>query len=253
MKGFFVVIPARYASQRLPGKPLREIAGKPMLQHVFERATESKATRIVIATDDQRIADSARGFAAEVCMTSDQHTSGTERLAEVSQLLQWDSDQVVVNLQGDEPLMPATLINECAALLTVPGTAMATLASKITGEDDFNNPNVVKVVTDANDIALYFSRAAIPYSRHRDTDTLAMATALQHHGIYAYRVDTLSRLVRALPAELEKCEQLEQLRALSIGIEIRVGRPSVRPGPGVDTEHDLHVAEQLLTAGTGNE
>lgn len=253
MNEFFVVIPARYGSQRLPGKPLRKIDGKTLLQHVFERACESAAVRIVIATDDQRIADVARGFPAEVCMTSDRHTSGTERLAEVATLLKWGGDQVVVNLQGDEPLMPATLVNECAALLAEPGTVMSTLASPGMNEGDFRNPNVVKVLTDNNDNALYFSRTTIPYSRAKDTDVLAMATALQHHGIYAYRVNTLSQLVRASRADLEQCEQLEQLRALSIGIKIRVGRPSVRPGPGVDTEKDLRAVEKLLAAGKNND
>lgn len=244
MNGFAVVIPARYASQRLPGKPLREIAGKPMLQHVYERARESDAARVVIATDDRRIVDAARGFGAEVCLTAEHHTSGTERLAEVSQQLQWPGDQVVVNLQGDEPLMPAALINECAALLQEPGTAMATLASAIACEDDFRNPNIVKVVVDASGNALYFSRAAIPGSRAGTA--AAMSLARQHHGIYAYRVAILLQLVAAAPAALEKCEQLEQLRALNIGIAIRVGLPSVRPGPGVDTEQDLSaVADHL--------
>ena len=246
MSRFVVVIPARYASQRLPGKPLRELAGKPMLQHVHERAGESDASRVVIATDDRRIAEVARGFDAEVCMTSDRHTSGTERLAEVCEKLAWDGGQVVVNLQGDEPLMPATLINECAALLSEPDTEMATLASAIESEEDFQNPNVVKVITGADDNALYFSRAAIPYSRSGDTDDLALVTALHHHGIYAYRVDVLMGLTQAEPVALEKCEQLEQLRALSLGIQIRVGRPALRPGPGVDTEEDLRVAERLL-------
>ena len=252
MNGFVVVIPARYTSQRLPGKPLREIAGKPMLQHVFDRANESDASRIVIATDDQRIADIAREFGAEVCETSNRHRSGTERLAEVSQLLDWDEDQVVVNLQGDEPLMPATLINECAEILSRPGADIATLASGFSSEQEFRNPNVVKVVTDGEGNALYFSRATIPFSRSSETDNLAMATALQHHGIYAYRVGVLIRLMQAKPVELERCEQLEQLRALGLGMKIRVGRPSVRPGPGVDTEDDLREVERALEANSRN-
>jgi 3-deoxy-manno-octulosonate cytidylyltransferase (CMP-KDO synthetase) len=246
MGDFKVIIPARYASNRLPGKPLRDLAGKPMLQHVYDRATESTATEVIIATDDQRIADAADEFGATVCMTADTHESGTERLAEVSRVLDWPDEQVVVNLQGDEPLMPPELIDQCAGLMSGSGVEMATLASPLASPDDFANPNVVKVLTDNAGNAIYFSRAAIPFSRGGDTIALAAATALHHHGIYAYRVGTLGRLIRAEPTAVERCERLEQLRALSLGIDIRVGQPARRPPAGVDTEEDLEAAARIL-------
>ena len=244
MKEFVVVIPARFASERLPGKPLREIAGKPMLQHVHERAMESGAADVIIATDDQRIADAASSFSAACCMTSAEHQSGTDRLAEVARANKWTDDQIVVNLQGDEPLMPPELIRQCAALLANESAGVATLASPILSAEDFVNPNVVKVVVDNNDNALFFSRAAIPYSRTASTEKLARQTALHHHGIYAYRNLVLQKIVAAPQSPLEKCERLEQLRALSLGMTIKVGRPTTRPGPGVDTQADLAEVEK---------
>ena len=249
MSNFAVVIPARYASERLPGKPLRKIAGKDLLQHVFERATESEANQVVIATDDDRIEQAAKKFGADVCMTDPGHRSGTERLAEVVRLRRWAADLVVVNLQGDEPMMPPALINQCATLLRSPGAVMATLASPIASAEDFEDPNVVKVIVDGNDDAIYFSRAAIPYARSSSMKDIAIKTALHHHGIYAYRVATLQWIVAAAPSQLEQVEQLEQLRALEMGIRIRVGRPGMRPGPGVDTEADLMRVERLMSAG----
>jgi len=246
MKGFVVVIPARYASTRLPGKPLLDINGKAMIQHVYERASESEATEIVIATDDDRIADAAELFGATVCMTSDHHQSGTERIAEVADLLDWDDDQVVVNLQGDEPAMPALLINQCAELLQDARSDVATLASPFLSRVDFESPNCVKVIRDANQRAIYFSRAAIPYARDAKNAGRAAQAALHHHGIYAYRCGVLRQLVVAEPSELEVCEQLEQLRALSLGLSIRVGVPAERPGISVDTADDLRrVAAEL--------
>jgi 3-deoxy-manno-octulosonate cytidylyltransferase (CMP-KDO synthetase) len=245
VSGFVVVIPARYASVRLPGKPLRAIAGKPMLQHVHERARESGADDVVIATDDERIAQAAAAFGAKVRMTSARHRSGTERLAEVSRLEGWPDERVVVNLQGDEPLMPPGLIDQCAALVAA-GADMATLASPLASREDFENPNVVKVVVDRHGNALYFSRAAIPFARDDEHASLALASALHHHGIYAYRADVLRRLVAAERSPLETVEQLEQLRALSMGVKIRVGIPGRRPGPGVDTEDDLLRVEAEL-------
>lgn len=246
MTGFVVVIPARYASTRLPGKALRDIGGKPMLQHVYERGTESAAAEVVIATDDDRIADTAAAFGATVCMTGDQHRSGTERITEVADLLDWSDDQVVVNLQGDEPSMPAALINQCAALLGDVTADIATLASPLLKEDDFDNPNVVKVIRNVDNHAIYFSRTAIPYAREADNRPMAVASALHHHGIYAYRCGVLRRFVAAEPSDLEVCEQLEQLRALSLGMTIAVGIPPLRPGAGVDTEQDLQRAEREL-------
>ncbi|NIV18808.1 MAG: 3-deoxy-manno-octulosonate cytidylyltransferase [Woeseiaceae bacterium] len=246
MSEFVVVIPSRYASIRLPGKPLRDINGKPMLQHVYERGSESAAREVVIATDDERIANVAEGFGARMCMTGDQHRSGTERIAEVCDLMNWSDDLIVVNLQGDEPTMPAALINQCASLLDSSDADIATLASPIATEADFANPNVVKVVCDDAGNALYFSRSAIPYARGDVDPSKARAAALHHHGIYAYRCGVLRRLVAAKPSQLEVCEQLEQLRALSLGMRIRVAVPVERPGTGVDTEEDLAaVSEQL--------
>lgn len=236
---FVVVIPARYASVRLPGKPLREINGRPMLEHVWQRGLESRARDVVIATDDRRIAEAAESFGARVCMTGDQHRSGTERIGEVADVLDWGDDLVVVNLQGDEPAMPPALIDQCADLLDDPAVDIGTLASPVQSQADFENPNVVKVVAAANGDALYFSRATIPYPRGEDARAAAVQAALHHHGIYAYRCAALRALVAAKPAEAEVIEQLEQLRALSLGMRIRVGRPLRRPGRGVDTESDL--------------
>ncbi len=246
MTDFIVVIPARYASERLPGKPLREIAGKTMLQHVYERGTESDATEVLIATDDQRIFDAASGFGAAVHMTGSQHYSGTERLAEVSETLDWPDEQIVVNLQGDEPMMPAELINQCAALLNDEAVDMATLASPLASKADYENPNVVKVVCDHDGGAIYFSRSPIPYSRNEKTVDLAVQSAMHHHGIYAYRCGTLREIVAAERSDLETCEHLEQLRALSIGLKIKVAKALSRPPAGVDTVEDLAQMERLL-------
>jgi 3-deoxy-manno-octulosonate cytidylyltransferase (CMP-KDO synthetase) len=246
MSRFAVVIPSRYASTRLPGKPLREINGKTMLQHVHERAAGSSASSIVIATDDERIAEAADHFGAEVCMTGNHHRSGTERIAEVADLMDWEDDRIVINLQGDEPAMPAGLINQCAELLEKGTADIATLASPLASSADFENPNVVKVIRNLAGDAIYFSRAAIPHPRDAGAGELARATALHHHGIYAYRCGVLRKFVAAEPSDLEVCEQLEQLRALSLGMTIRVGVAAERPGAGVDTEEDLvAVAAQL--------
>ena len=242
MTDFVVVIPARYASTRLPGKPLREINGKPMIEHVFRRGCESGARDVVIATDDERIGEAAEHFGATVCMTGDQHRSGTERIAEVADLLDWHDETIVINLQGDEPAMPPQLIDQCAALLDESSADLATLASPILSDEDFGNPNVVKVILDNNGFAIYFSRATIPYPRDAARRADARAAALHHHGIYAYRCGILRRLVISEPSPLELAEHLEQLRALSLGMTIRVGIPTVRPGAGVDTEDDLAAA-----------
>lgn len=247
MSEFKVVIPARYASVRLPGKPLREIAGRPMIEHVYRRARESGASQVVIATDDERIAEAAEAFGAEVCMTSERHRSGSERIAEVCDVLNWGDDTVVVNLQGDEPTMPAKLIDQCARLLEESGADIATLASPIASAEDFNNPNVVKVLANDAGFAIYFSRAAIPYARGDAFRETARQAARHHHGIYAYRCGSLQRLVAAPPSDIEICEQLEQLRALSLGMSIRVGRPESHPGAGVDTEEDLKAAATALS------
>lgn len=246
MTDFVVVIPARYASTRLPGKPLREIAGKPMIEHVYRRGRESGARDVVVATDDERIAEVAEDFGATVCMTGNQHRSGTERIAEVADLMDWHDETIVVNLQGDEPTMPPGLIDQCATLLEESSADLATLASPLLSDEDFGNPNVVKVVRDNDGFAIYFSRATIPYPRDAARLTEARAAALHHHGIYAYRCGVLRRLVASDPSPLELAEHLEQLRALSLGMTIRVGVPAMRPGAGVDTEDDLLAAAREL-------
>ena len=246
MSNFVVVIPSRYASKRLPGKPLRLIAGEPMIWHVHQLALQSSAKEVWIATDDERIQKTALDFGANVCMTRPDHQSGTDRLAEVSDLHEWPDDLVIVNLQGDEPLMPAALIDQCAALLDSATADMATLASSLDAIADYHSPHVAKVITDINDNALYFSRAPIPYCRDDKSMELIGTATLRHHGIYAYRRHVLRQLVAAGPCVLEQCEMLEQLRALWLGITLRVGRATVRPGPGVDTEEDLATAEAII-------
>jgi len=242
MTDFIVVIPSRYFSTRLPGKPLLDINGKPMIQHVYERGMESAATEVVIATDDERIAQTAESFGAPVCMTRADHQSGTERIAEVADLMAWDDSQIVVNLQGDEPSMPAQMINQCAKLLDDASADIATLASPFLGREDYENPNCVKVICNDNHHAIYFSRAPVPYARESTHNELAFDSALHHHGIYAYRCGVLRRFVKAQPSALEISEQLEQLRALSLGMTIAVGVPAERPGSGIDTEDDLRRA-----------
>ncbi len=247
MSDFIVVIPARFASERLPGKPLRDIVGKPMIAHVCDRGRESSAAEVIVATDDDRIADVCEAFDVTVCMTGSQHRSGTERIAEVADIMDWDDSTIVVNLQGDEPAMPPALIDQCAELLANSDADIATLASPLRALDDYRNPNVVKVVVNEDDNALYFSRAPIPFVRNKALEDLALSTARHHHGLYAYRCGVLRRLVAADPSAPELLEQLEQLRALSLGMRIKVGQPVERPGAGVDTEEDLALAAEALS------
>jgi len=247
MTEFFVVIPSRYGSTRLPGKPLLDLNGKPMIQRVYERAIESGAMDVIIATDDKRIADAAESFGAKVCMTAEDHQSGMERIAEVIDLLGWDDTQVIVNLQGDEPSMSPILIDQCANLLIDTAADISTLASPFLTRNDFESPNCVKVVCDLNDYALYFSRSIIPYACDSDHEGLAMRAALHHHGIYAYRCGVLRQMVAAESSSLEVSEKLEQLRALSLGMTIAVGTPEERPGVGIDTPEDLYRAAAELT------
>jgi 3-deoxy-manno-octulosonate cytidylyltransferase (CMP-KDO synthetase) len=255
-----VVIPARFASTRLPGKPLLPIAGKPMLQWVYEHACAAQADEVLIATDDERIAATARNFvaprsgvAATVVMTSATHASGTDRVAEVARLRGWPERQIVVNVQGDEPLMPPQLVRQVALLLERhPRADIATLATPIASLADFLNPSVVKVVADAGQRVLYFSRAPIPWVRDGASGGPASQTrwqgAQRHIGIYAYRVASLQRMA-ALPAsKLEEAEKLEQLRALEAGFEIRVETSELPPGPDVNTAEDLERASASLVA-----
>jgi 3-deoxy-manno-octulosonate cytidylyltransferase (CMP-KDO synthetase) len=251
MTGFRVVIPARYASTRLPGKPLADIGGRPMIAHVWRRAVESGADQVVVATDDARVEAAARGFGAEVCVTRTDHQSGTDRIAEVADRYAWADDTIVVNLQGDEPTMPPILLRQVAGALALHHAAtVATLATEIRGRDELFDPSVVKVVADRQGYALYFSRAPIPWHRDSFSDrTGALPAAgrfLRHLGIYAYRVGLLHRFVTWPPAEIEQCEALEQLRALWNGERIHVGLASQVPGGGVDTPADLERVRRLL-------
>jgi 3-deoxy-manno-octulosonate cytidylyltransferase (CMP-KDO synthetase) len=241
---FKVAIPARYASQRLPGKPLLEIAGKPMIQRVHEQAVASGAEDVVVATDDERIAACARAFEAEVCMTSSLHISGSERLAEAARLLNWDSDAVIVNLQCDEPLMPAANIRQVAENLAVhPRAEISTLCTLISNPEEYRNPNVCKVVRDRDGFALYFSRAPIPCARDQVT---AHPRAYRHIGLYAYRAGYLAAYAGSPSCELERIESLEQLRALWRGNRIYVAEAAEPPGRGVDTADDLAAVAKLL-------
>jgi 3-deoxy-manno-octulosonate cytidylyltransferase (CMP-KDO synthetase) len=248
-----VVVPARYGSTRLSGKPLQPLAGKPMIQRVYECARRSGAQQVIVATDDERIARVARGFGAEVRMTASTLASGTDRVAEVAMREQWPDTDIVVNLQGDEPLMPEALIDQVAAVLAAhPGTDIATLAVPIQSVSVLLDPNVAKVVTDLQQRALYFSRAPIPWSRDGAPAGLASqgsySGARRHLGIYAYRVAALRRIAALPPSEHELLEQLEQLRALDHGMDIRVVDAVVPPGVEVNTPADLAVVEALLAA-----
>ncbi|WP_432473298.1 3-deoxy-manno-octulosonate cytidylyltransferase [Amphritea sp. HPY] len=250
---FSVVIPARFSSSRFPGKPLADIAGKPMVQHVYERALQSEAERVIIATDDQRIADAAVSFGAEVCMTSSEHPSGTDRLQEVVHSLGFYADDIVVNVQGDEPLVPPRVINQVAHnLAAVPEASIATLSEPIEDLVSVMNPNVVKVIADANGKALYFSRAPIPWPRDAFADQAGRSqfpsdvNYQRHIGIYAYRVKLLNDFVRWAPAPIEETECLEQLRAMWNGASIHVDVADELPPAGVDTPEDLERIRKLF-------
>jgi 3-deoxy-manno-octulosonate cytidylyltransferase (CMP-KDO synthetase) len=246
---FRVVIPARFASTRFPGKALAELAGKPMIQHVYERAQGSHADEVIIATDDERIAKTSREFGATVLMTRADHQSGTDRVAEIAEQMSWSPEAVVVNVQGDVPLIPCESINQVAALLVKNTSAgIATLCAPITSTTEYHDANVVKVVFDAKGQALYFSRAAIPAALGQSFDAADdfPVQAWRHIGIYAYRVQTLKQLTLTKPCALEKYEKLEQLRALWHGIEIRVDVAAQAHGPDVDTPEDLAAAEKYI-------
>lgn len=248
---FRVVIPARYASTRLPGKPLADIGGRPMIQWVHERVAASGAAEVIVAVDDERVAECCAGFGAVVQMTSAAHATGTDRLGEVAARRGWQDADVVVNVQGDEPLLPSPLVGQVAALLqTDAGADLATLVTPVESLEEFLDAAVVKVVRRADGRALYFSRAPIPW--HRDGPVgpggvpQDFSGAWRHLGLYAYRVGALRRLAAAPPAPLEAAEKLEQLRALQLGLAIAVGEARQRPGPGVDTPADLERVRALL-------
>lgn len=248
---FTVIIPARYASSRLPRKPLADIAGKPMIQHVWEKAQQAGANRVIIATDHEEIEQVAKTFSAEVCMTSTEHNSGTERLAEVIEKMAIADDEIIVNVQGDEPLIPPAIIQQVAQNLSENQVNMATLAVKLETKEELFNPNCVKVVTDQKGIALYFSRAAIPFARDHFADCndafVASQPYLRHIGIYSYRAKFVNQYIRWQPTVLEKLESLEQLRALWYGEKIHVELAKEAPQVGVDTLEDLERVRQILS------
>lgn len=248
--GFSVLIPARLASTRLPNKPLADIAGLPMVVRVAQRALQSGATRVVIATDAPAVAQACQAHGVDHVMTRADHPSGSDRLAQACELLGLADDEIVVNVQGDEPLIDPALIGAVADLLVQrPAAAMSTAAHAIDSLDDFRNPNVVKVVTDAQGLALYFSRAPIAWWRDGFADgmnALPEPRPLRHIGIYAYRVGFLRSFPRLAPAPIEQLEALEQLRALWHGHRIAVHLAASAPGPGVDTPEDLARVRALL-------
>lgn len=237
---FHIVIPARYASARLPGKPLRLIHHKPMIQWVYEAAAGSDAKQVIVATDDERISSCVRGFGGKVCMTSDQHQTGSDRLVEVAQKFSWDDDTIVVNLQGDEPLMPASNMTQVAQNLQNSDCDMATL-HKIIDTERAQDANQVKLVHDYQGRALYFSRSPIPFDRE-----LKHIDYCGHIGIYAYRIGFLNTFTRLEVCEIEADEKLEQLRALWHGFSIHTELAAEPPGPGVDTEDDLLQVIRLI-------
>lgn len=247
---FKVVIPARYASSRLPGKPLADVGGKPMVVHVAARALESGAEEVVVATDDARVADAVSAAGYQVALTSPRHVSGSDRVMEVARQRRWADTDCVINVQGDEPLIPSALIAQVADLLRQPGSAeVATLCEPLSTCGPLFDPNVVKVVVGRNGLALYFSRAPVPYARDQFADLVHSADTdaplpvsnfwFRHIGIYGFRVAALARFVALPPSDLERTEALEQLRMLDHGMSIRVAQ-AVEPAPGgVDTPADL--------------
>jgi 3-deoxy-manno-octulosonate cytidylyltransferase (CMP-KDO synthetase) len=251
---FTVVIPARYTSTRLPGKPLADIAGKPMVVHVAERAQRAGAERVVVATDDERIKAAVEAHGIAACLTRADHPTGTDRLAEAARLLELADDAIVVNVQGDEPLLPPALIRAVAELLAAhPDAAIATACHAIDDPEEAFNPNVVKVVLDANRYALYFSRATIPWARDAFAASRAAIPAglplYRHYGLYAYRVRFLRVFPTLSPAPIERFEALEQLRAVWHGHRIIVEITEGTPAPGVDTAEDLARVRALYARG----
>lgn len=253
---FRVVIPARFASTRLPGKPLADIGGRPMMAHVWERARASRAAEVIIASDDDRVLAAAAAFGADTEQTSPDHPSGTDRIAEVAERRNWPDDCVVVNVQGDEPLLPEVVVDQVAAnLIANPDAGMATLAEPILDRARVFDPNVVKLVTRADGFALYFSRAPIPFDRGtfaagaEGASTVGISGPWRRHlGIYAYRVGLLRRFVTWPAAELEEIEMLEQLRVLHAGVGIHVADACAPVPAGVDTPDDLERVRALLAS-----
>ncbi|WP_279084776.1 3-deoxy-manno-octulosonate cytidylyltransferase [Gilliamella apis] len=249
---FTVIIPARYASSRLPGKPLADIHGKPMIIRVMEQAQKSSASRVIIATDNQQVFNVVQSYGGEVVLTSDKHNSGTERLAEVINTFQLADDEVIVNVQGDEPLIPPIIIDQVADNLVKYKTGMATLAVPIDSVEEAFNPGAVKVVMDKDGYALYFSRATIPWERDRFAKLSEQNKLdsigdfyLRHIGIYAYRAGFIRQYIQWTPSALEQIEMLEQLRVLWYGEKIHVAVAKQAPAIGVDTQEDLDKVRAL--------
>ncbi|WP_206860836.1 3-deoxy-manno-octulosonate cytidylyltransferase [Lysobacter changpingensis] len=252
---FVVAIPARYAASRLPGKPLRALAGEPLVLHVARRGLAAGAREVWIATDDDRIARALDGAGVRVAMTSPDHASGTDRLAECARLAGWSDETIVVNLQGDEPFAPAAGIRAVAELMRAGDTEMATLAAPVNDVETLFDPNAVKLVRGEDGRALYFSRAPIPWPRDafaRDRSRMPEGGPwLRHIGIYGYRAGFLQRFAALPPGRLEAIESLEQLRVLEAGFRIAVGITPAPFPPGVDTPEDLARAEAWISAGHG--
>jgi len=243
MNDYRVVIPARYGSERLPGKVLQDLHGKPIIHRVAERALQSQASEVIVATDDERIASVGFPPGISVVLTSSEHVSGTDRVNEVSEKFNWAPQSVIVNVQGDEPLIPPGSIDQVARLLhDNPQIGVSTLYDLITDSSDFVNPNVVKVVCDVNSRALYFSRAPIPWDREEFSSSASVGKAIsskRHIGLYAYRVWALKKFTRFSSSPLEKIERLEQLRFIENQINILVAQAELPVPPGVDTQEDL--------------
>jgi 3-deoxy-manno-octulosonate cytidylyltransferase (CMP-KDO synthetase) len=250
LSAYHIVIPARFASERLPGKVLLDLAGQPMLQHVWQRATQSSAQSVVIATDDDSIVAIAKGFGAQVLLTRSDHQSGSDRIAECASKLGWPDDHLVVNLQGDEPLMPPACLDQVAALLDQQTDCeVASLYWPITEAIEVRNPNAVKVVTDSKDRALYFSRSPVPYARSFSDIDAALSLGVEwkrHLGLYAYRLAALRRFTRCEPTPLEQAERLEQLRIMEQGGRIALAKACEFIPAGIDTHDDLERVRRLL-------
>lgn len=253
---FSIVIPARFASTRLPGKPLRDICGKPMITRVIEQAKKSNADEVIVATDSQEVADAISELDIRICITREDHQSGTERLSEVITQLGFDDDQILINLQGDEPLMPPVCLNQVGqALEEDANLKMATLCTPLTDIDELFDPHAVKVVRDINDFALYFTRAAVPWSKDWSRDCFNEAPREMpanqeyqcHIGLYGYRAAFIRQYLEWQTSDLEKTESLEQLRVLYYGERIKVITAEIPPGPGVDTIEDLNRVCELIS------
>ena len=244
---FDVLIPARYGASRLPGKLLLEVHGKPLLQWTYEGARKSSADNVIVATDDERIKQAVEKFGGSVCMTRSDHRSGSDRIAEAAELLELAADRCVVNVQGDEPGMPGSLIDQVATrLVEDEDLSVVTACHQFDQNEEIGDPNIVKVVRDKRGHALYFSRAPIPWPRTPETN---QSCALRHIGIYAYRVDFLRRFTSWPATELEKVEQLEQLRILENGVPMALCEAVEHPGPGIDTAQDLERFKNLVAHG----